>query len=91
MNITTDIRSVTHLKSRTAELLNEINENRRPIIITQNGEPRGVIQDPESFQAMQNVIGLLRLINQSEAEIRMGEVVAQDDVFANLEEMLGAM
>lgn len=91
MNIVNDIRSVTQLKSRAAELLNEINENRRPIIITQNGEPRAVLQDPESYQAMQNVIGLLRLINQSEAELREGKTVAQEDVFAKLENMLRDM
>ncbi len=46
MNIMNDIKPVTYLKSKTAVLLSHINETQRPVIITQNGEPRAVIQDP---------------------------------------------
>jgi len=37
MNISEDIRPVTYLKSRAADLLKQINETHRPVIITQNG------------------------------------------------------
>ncbi len=63
MNIPSDIRPVTYLKSRAADLLKQINETHRPVIITQNGEPRAVIQDPQSFEDMRNAIGILKLIS----------------------------
>jgi len=85
MNITRDIRPVTYLKSRAAELLNQINETRRPVIITQNGEPRAVLQDPISYQNMRNAIGILKLISQGEADIRDGKVKSQEDVFKDIE------
>ena len=47
MNISTDIKSVTYLKSKAADLLKQINETGRPVVITQNGEPRAVLQDPK--------------------------------------------
>jgi prevent-host-death family protein len=56
MNITKDIKPVTYLKSRAADLLNQINETRRPVIITQNGEPRAILQDPKSYEEMRNAI-----------------------------------
>jgi hypothetical protein len=37
MNICQDIRPVTYLKSRAADLLNYINKTHRPVIIAQNG------------------------------------------------------
>ncbi|MCX5825554.1 MAG: type II toxin-antitoxin system Phd/YefM family antitoxin [Deltaproteobacteria bacterium] len=85
MNITRDIRPVTYLKSRAAELLNQINETQRPVIITQNGEPRAVLQDPISYQNMRNAIGILKLISQGEANIRDGKVKSQEDVFKDIE------
>jgi len=85
MNITKDIRPVTYLKSRAAELLNQINETRRPVIITQNGEPRAVLQDPISYENMRNAIGILKLISQGEADIRDGKVKSQEDVFKDIE------
>jgi len=85
MNITRDIRPVTYLKSRAAELLNQINETQRPVIITQNGEPRAVLQDPISYENMRNAIGILKLISQGEADIRNGKVKSQEDVFKGIE------
>ena len=40
MKMSEDIRPVTYLKSRTADLLDQVNETKRPVIITQNGEAR---------------------------------------------------
>ena len=85
MNITSDIKPVTYLKSRAADLLNHINETHRPVIITQNGEPRAVLQDPKSYEDMRNAIGILKLISQGEADIRNGRVRSQEDVFKDIE------
>jgi prevent-host-death family protein len=85
MNITNDIKSVTYLKSRAADLLNQINETHRPIIITQNGDARAVLQDPISYENMRNAIGILKLISQGETDIRNGKVKNQEDVFNDIE------
>lgn len=85
MNLTSDIKSVTYLKSRAADLLNQINETHRPIIITQNGDARAVLQDPISYENMRNAIGILKLISQGEADIRSGKVESQEDVFNEIE------
>lgn len=88
MNITTDIKSVTYLKANAAEVLTDLNENRRPLVITQNGEPKAVMQDPESYEAMRNAIGLLRLVAIGEQEIKDGNVTDQDEVFAKLDKLM---
>jgi len=85
MNIYNDIKPVTYLKSKAADLLNQINETHRPVIITQNGEPRAVLQDPESYENMRNAIGILKMISQAEADIREGRIKVQEDVFKELE------
>ena len=85
MNITSDIKPVTYLKSKAADLLKQINETRRPVIITQNGEPRAVLQDPQSYENMRNAIGILKLIAQGEEDIRNGRVTPQEDVFREIE------
>lgn len=88
MNITSDIKPVTYLKSRAADLLNQINETQRPVIITQNGEPRAVLQDPKSYENMRNAIGILKLLSEGEANIKDGRVKPQEDVFKHIEERL---
>jgi len=91
MNITQDIKPVTYLKSRAADILKQINETHRPVIIviiTQNGEPKAILQDPESYENMRNAIGLLKLISQGEGEIRNGKARPQQEVFERIENIL---
>ena len=85
MNITSDIKSISYLKSRAADIVKQINDTRRPVIITQNGEPRAVLQDPESYENMRNAIGILKLLAQGEDDFKKGDVGPQEDVFATIE------
>jgi len=89
MKISTDIKPVTYLKSRAADMLKQINETHRPIVITQNGVPKAVLQDPESYENMRNTIGLLKLISLGEEDIRNGKSKTQSEVFSNLEKLTG--
>ncbi len=88
MKMREDIRPVTYLKSRAADLLAQLNKTHRPVIITQNGKPRAVMQDPESFERMKTAIGLMKLLVQGEEEVRLGRTYGQDEVFRKLRKML---
>ena len=90
MNIKQDIRPVTYLKSRAADLLSQINETQRPVVITQNGEPKGVLQDPESYEKMRRAIGMLKLLVQGEDDFRKERTVPQKQVFKQLKKKLKA-
>lgn len=84
MKINDDIHSITYLKSRAAQLLDQINETHRPVIITQNGEPRAVVQDPKTFEKMKQAVGLVRLLAQGESDVRSGDTMTQREVFKKL-------
>jgi len=88
MNISKDIKPITYLKSKAPDLLKQINETHRPVIITQNGEPRAVLQDPESYENMRNAIGILKLISQGEQDIKDGKAKPQEEVFTGIEKLL---
>lgn len=88
MKISMDIKPVTYLKSQAADILKQVNETHRPIVITQNGEPKAVLQDPESYENMRNAIGILKLISQGEEDISNGSFIAQEDVFSELEKLV---
>jgi prevent-host-death family protein len=89
MSIEQDIRPITYLKAKAADLLNQVNETRRPVIITQNGEPRAVLQDPQSYEAMRSALGLLKLIAEGEDDLRAGRSRSQDEVFKRVARTLG--
>ncbi|MGE4419200.1 MAG: type II toxin-antitoxin system Phd/YefM family antitoxin [Sulfurimonas sp.] len=88
MQIINDIKPVTYLKSRAADVLKQINETHRPMIITQNGEAKAVIQDPKSYEDMKNAISLLKLLSFAEEDIKNGNIHSEEDVFSSVEELL---
>lgn len=88
MKIKEDIKPISYLKSRSADLLAQINETRRAVIITQNGEPKAVIQDAESYEKMVNSLNLMKILAHSEKDIRKGNTIKQETLFKQLEDKL---
>ena len=88
MHLSQDIKPISYLKAKTAEVINSVNENQRTIIITQNGEAKAVIQDIKTYENLQNSLNLLKLIVQSENDVENNEVIEQNKMFENLEQKL---
>jgi prevent-host-death family protein len=88
MGIAEDIRPISELRSHAARLLDQVKETRRAVVITRNGHPAGVLQDVESYEQLRKAIAMLKLIAQSEADIRAGRVIPHDVVAAQLRRRL---
>ena len=85
MHLSQDIKPISYLKSRTADVINTVNENKRAMIITQNGEAKAVVQDIKSYENLQNSLAMLKLILHSERQVREGKVTEQKEVFSQME------
>ena len=90
MKMMEDIRPVTYLKSRAADLLDQLNKTHRPVVITQNGEPRAVLQDPESYERTKTAVGLMKLLVHGEEDVRSGRTSDQEEVFHRLAKKFAA-
>ncbi len=90
MRIQEDIRPVKFMRTQATELLRTVSETRRPVVITQNGEPKGVLLDVASYQSLKDTAMMLKLIGLSEEEERAGQTVPQDEVFAEARRRIAA-
>ena len=68
------VRPISWLKSNAAQALQTLNESREPLVITQNGEARAVIQDVESYEETQETLALLKLLALGNRDIEQGKV-----------------
>jgi prevent-host-death family protein len=84
-----DVKPITYMKTHSAELVADVNKRRSPIVITQNGEPRAVVMDIESYERTQDALMLLKLIAQSEDDLRKGKWLSQSQMEAELRKRLG--
>jgi len=86
MNSKEDIRPISYIKANAAEILAQVNETHRPVYVTQNGEAKAVLVDAESYEKMRKALGLLKILAQGEQDIASGQVLPQEDFFADLDQ-----
>jgi prevent-host-death family protein len=84
MKLSTAVKSISHLKARTPEVIRDIAENRAPVVITVNGEAKAVLQDVASYEETQETLALLKILALSEASIRAGKVSPARECFARI-------
>lgn len=72
MNYSTQVKPITHLKSHAAEVLLQLAEQREPLIITQNGEAKAVLQDVASYEETQETLALLKLLALGNRDVEEG-------------------
>ncbi|MGA2880466.1 MAG: type II toxin-antitoxin system Phd/YefM family antitoxin [Bryobacteraceae bacterium] len=84
-----DVKPITYMKTHSAELVADVNKRRSPVVITQNGEPRAVVVDIETYERTQDALMLLKLIAQSEEDLRKGKWLSQSQMEAELRKRLG--
>lgn len=63
---------VTTLKRHATELLDELERDREPILITQHGLPKAYLVDVESYERLQRHVELLEGIARGERAIEEG-------------------
>jgi prevent-host-death family protein len=84
MRYSTQVKPISYLKSNAAEVLRTLAEQREPMIITQNGEARAVIQDVASYEETQETLALLKILALGTRDIEEGDVVPVRDAVARI-------
>jgi len=86
MPLSSQIKPISYLKSHAAEIIRAIGKNREPLIITQNGEAKAVVQDIESYEQTQETMALLKSLALGMRQIEEGKVRPASDVIKRLRE-----
>lgn len=90
MPYSTRIKPISYLKANAAEVLNLIAEEREPLIITQNGEAKAVLQDMASFEETRNTLALLKLLALGNQDLAAGQLTPALDVIDRLRQQQDA-
>ena len=84
MRYSTQIKPISYLKANAAEILADLQERREPMIITQNGEAKAVLQDVRSYEELQETLALLKILALGERDIAEGRTRPAREVIARL-------
>lgn len=84
MRYSSQVKPISYIKANAAEVLAELAEHREPLVITQNGEARAVLQDVASYEETQETLALLKLLALGQQDVEAGRLVPVADVVARL-------
>lgn len=90
MRYSTQIKPISYLKANAAEVLDELNRLRKPLIITQNGEAKAVLQDVASYEETQEAMALLKILALGNQQIAQGKVKPVAEVVKRLRGQKGS-
>ncbi len=86
MKLSGQIKPISYLKAHAAEIVRSLGEKGEPLVITQNGEAKVVMQDIESYEQTQETMALLKILALGIRQIEEGKVQPSADVIKGLRE-----
>jgi prevent-host-death family protein len=84
MKLSGQIKPISYLKAHASEIIRNMTNQRTPMIITQNGEAKVVMQDIESYEQTQETMALLKILALGIRQIEEGKVQIAADVIQRL-------
>jgi prevent-host-death family protein len=73
MKLSNQIKPISYLKAHAAEIVRNIGKQREPLVITQNGEAKVVLQDIESYEQTHETMALLKILALGNRQIEAGK------------------
>ena len=84
MRYSSQVKPISYLKANAAEVLTHLAEQRKPLVITQNGEAKAVLQDVVSFEETQETLAMLKVLLLGNQDVAAGKVKPAADVVTRL-------
>ncbi|KQR88207.1 MULTISPECIES: type II toxin-antitoxin system Phd/YefM family antitoxin [Sphingomonas] len=84
MRFSTQIKPISYVKANAAEIIAELNDGGAPIVITQNGEAKAVLQDVREYERTQETLAMLKIIALAERNIEEGRTRPAREVLEEL-------
>ncbi|MBM4172058.1 MAG: type II toxin-antitoxin system Phd/YefM family antitoxin [Ignavibacteria bacterium] len=66
------VKPISYLKTHASEVIRNVSENQKTLIITHNGEAKVVLQDVKVYEKTQESIALLKILALSGKELKKG-------------------
>ncbi len=84
MKLSRQIKPISYLKAHAAEIVRNLGKKQEPLIITQNGEAKVVIQDIETYEKTQETMALLKILALGNRQVEKDKVQLAADVIKRL-------
>jgi prevent-host-death family protein len=84
MKLSQTVKPFSYLKTDAETILADLEKNHQPVIVTQNGEAKAVLQDIASYEATQDSLALLKILAMSAKAKQEGKSKPLKNAFADI-------
>jgi prevent-host-death family protein len=88
VNLSKGVKPISYFKAHASEVINDVAESRSPMVITQNGEAKVVVQDVRSYEQMQESLAMLKILALSTRSIEEENYKSLDKSFSDLDKQI---
>lgn len=88
MKLSQDIKPISYFKVHASEVIKDVSDNQKTMIITQNGEAKVVVQDIRVFEQMQESLALLKILAISSQHQKQGRTKPLKKTFSDLKKRI---
>lgn len=85
IKLSDDVRPITDLKNRAAELVDQTRKTHRPVLLTRHGRGVAVLLDVEEYENLTERAAFVQTIEQGTKAVCEGDIHAHDEAVAILE------
>ena len=78
------IKPISYLKAHASEIIRDVSNNQKTMIITQNGEAKVILQDVKLYEQIQQSLAMLKILALSNKSLKDGKVKPITDAFQDL-------
>ncbi|MEM1178685.1 MAG: type II toxin-antitoxin system Phd/YefM family antitoxin [Acidobacteriota bacterium] len=89
LQISQDIIPLSKFKSQASQIFQKLNDENRPVVVTQNGQPAAVLITPEEFDRLQERDRFLLAVGEGLSDSEVGNHVDDETMAAMLEDEFG--
>ncbi|EHJ47732.1 prevent-host-death family protein [Solidesulfovibrio carbinoliphilus subsp. oakridgensis] len=79
MKFSEQVKPISYLKAHAAAVIRDLESGGGPVVITQNGEAKAVLQDVVSYEQTQETLALLQILALGKRQIEEGRVVPAEE------------
>jgi antitoxin YefM len=79
LKIAEDIRPLSEVRTGIANIIKQVHDTKRPVIITQHGKGVAVLLDAHEYEAMQEKLELLTDVQISLNQLESGQGINHED------------
>lgn len=88
MKLSESVKPISYFKAHASEIVRQIGHRKQPMVITQNGEAKAILQDVVQYEQTQESLAMLKILAQSRNSLKNGDYKPVAEVFSNLKKKI---